>query len=243
MKKLIILLLISFCFYQSGDCQKAKKPKTYYYLQAGVGMMYDRDNVFDEQILMKVRSKDFIFDSGAEYFGVAPITFGISKILSERISDFYLEWIDISSDIKAYNYWRMDTVQAQRITKSLTFQYYTSVLKYGNKNVFYLGPNVGGGYYTKVVQNDHLLSSYPIGKRYSCICYNIDVRAMYQFVIHKDWRVNLSTKFVVFDIGYHLERTMDPNLPPKAQLKHIGFKTEFWRNQYPLTLGVSYRIK
>ncbi|MFZ1703457.1 MAG: hypothetical protein WAT79_03875 [Saprospiraceae bacterium] len=218
------------------------KPRINYYVHGDLGFMFDRYDKLDKFIIQKARSEKYILKSGTDYFGFSPVIFGVSKTRNQKITEVNIEWINLKSQYLIDDIFHMVTVGASRNLRSLTVNYFASVFYGGKKNTFNVGSNIGVGYARNFTKNLNYGLSW-FDRSISCICFGIDVKAIYQLIINKFWRINFSTKLVLLDVGYINERKIDLNFPIKYQYTFQGFRAEIWRNQYPFTVGIAYKIK
>jgi hypothetical protein len=246
MKNGYFILLLFFCVNVLYG-QKAKKPKINYFMNVDVGFIFEKYDGFDDRIYERISSQR-ILKKGNNYLGFGPISFGFSKIKNKKLSELQLEWVNLKSYFKALSPTAqigLDTVLAPRTSRSLSLHYFYSLYQMGEKNIFYIGPSLGAGYIRHRLGNEYnfVSSSIMPPVSTSCVCLHLGIRMHYQIVLSKFWRLNIASRLVLLDAGFYRDRRLDPSLPPRAQISSEGIRAEFWREQYPLTVGLSYRIK
>ncbi|MBK9043906.1 MAG: hypothetical protein IPN97_12135 [Saprospiraceae bacterium] len=244
MKNLFLICIMTICVHQING-QRVKKPKINYFMGGDIGFMFEKYNGFDDKIYEKINPK-MILKSGNNYLGFYPISFGFSKLKNKKLSDLQVEWVDLKSNFTSLHYSQngVDTILTPRTSRSLSLHYFFSLYQIGEKNIFYVGPSLGAGYFRHRLGNKYsAFSNFIFPLSTSCACMHLGIRMNYQIVLNKFWRLNIASRLVLLDAGFYRERRLDPSLPPKAQITSEGFSAEFWRNQYPLTIGLRYRIK
>lgn len=245
MKNGYLILLLFFCAHVLHG-QRTKKPRINYFMNGDIGFVFEKYDGFDEKIYERINPK-IIIKKGNNYLGFYPISFGFSKTKNNKLSEWQVEWINLKSNFTSLSYSSQigfDTVVTPRISRSLSLHYFFSLFQIGEKNSFYVGPSFGAGYIRHRLGNEYyFISTFSPPISTSCACMHLGIRMNYQIFLHKYWRLNIASRLVLLDAGFYRERWLDPNLPPKAQITFEGIRAEFWREQYPLTIGLSYRIK
>lgn len=242
MKNGYFFLLLFFCVNVLYG-QRAKKPKVNYFMNVDVGFIFEKYDGFDDRISELIYPPR-ILKKGNNYLGFGPISFGFSKIKNTKLSELQVEWINLKSDFTGLS-WKsngLDTMVIPRTSRSLSLHYFYSLYQMGKKNIFYVGPSLGAGYIRHRLGNDYTFS-YNAPLSTSCVCLHLGIRMNYQIVLSKFWRLNIAFRLILLDAGFYRDRKLDRNLPIKAHITYEGIRAEFWREQYPLTVGLSYRIK
>lgn len=244
MKNVYFVLLLFFCVNVLYG-QKAKKPKVNYFMNVGVGFIFEKYDGFDDMIIERLNPEKLL-KSETQYLGFGPISIGFSKIKNKKLSELQLEWIDLKSKT-IFHYTNINnfllTDSKPQTSRSLSIHYFYSLYQIGEKNIFYVGPSLGAGYIRHRLGDEYFSFANFTPLSTSCVCLHLGIRMNYQIVLHKFWRLNIASRLVLLDAGFFREKRSDPSLPPRARISSEGFRAEFWREQYPLTVGLSYRIK
>lgn len=244
MKNVYFVLLLFFCVNVLYG-QRAKKPKINYFMNVDVGFIFEKYDGFDDRIYERISSQR-ILKKGNNYLGFGPISFGFSKIKNKKLSELQLEWIDLKSNtILHYSNTNnfLFTDSKPQTSRSLSIHYFYSLYQIGEKNIFDIGPSLGAGYIRHRLGDEYYSFANYTPLSTSCVCLHLGIRMNYQIVLSKFWRLNIASRLVLLDAGFYRDRRLDPSLPPRAQISSEGIRAEFWREQYPLTVGLSYRIK
>ena len=150
-----------------------------------------------------------------------------------------LEWIGFSTDKRVI---RSDNDPWQGFTrerKSYELIYARTYVLFGDlNNGFYVGPTAS----LNINKNSIIpANSASFPSEETCYCVGIGVKANYSWSITEKLLLNVSTRITIIDLGRLRTEVKDPTLTIRQQRTN-KFDANFLRKQFPLMIGVSFKL-
>jgi len=239
----ILLLSLFFClpvFAQNyeGKKPKGKRAKDLYKIKRRRIKANQEDRYFQAQW-------GYFYETAGEktYSGFDFLNLGFTKSKKNIQKNFELEYVGFTTITKvtSTNFMGREVVLSGefRRRRSLEFIYgHIFLLSQNKPHGFFLGPTA-----SLLLELDKIdpLASFSFVIKDWCACIGLGFKAGYDWEISKDMTMNLTTRLTLIDAGYLRTKLENPSVPLNLRFAS-SFTTRLLRKQFPLMIGVRFRI-
>lgn len=221
MRYFLFFFCLLFTTQLFGQRKKRVKPKKFFHVQSAFLI----DNSFELQ-----------------YRGFNFLNLGFSKVKNNTQRSLSLELIAFEV-IKSTTLVRRNITEplsgskGRRLSAELVYNY-SFALNEKITDGFFAGPSASFGY-NALKTTPITTAQFPTSN--NCLCLGLGMNTGYNWSLNKKTMLTISTRITLIDIGYLRTRVQNPAWTVRQQ-RSSGLKTDFIRGQFPLMVGMNFKL-